>query len=292
MNFDAIGTHWVIDVYDGVISPELERKIMERIEAFDRAYSRFRDDSLVTTMSQTAGEYVLPDDAYEMFSLYRKMYDITNGQFTPLIGQALVDAGYDAKYSLVQQKDLITPPKWDDVLEFLHEGDTSKLIIKKPVLLDFGAAGKGYLIDIIAGVLDDNGVHSYCLEAGGDIIHRSQKNNIAGEAITVGLEHPDDTSQAIGTILLLNKSLCGSAGNRRAWGNFHHIINPTTLSSPRHIKALWVIADTTILADALTTALYFVRPETLRTKFHFEYLIVNDDYSFNKSEGFAAEMFI
>jgi thiamine biosynthesis lipoprotein len=161
------------------------------------------------------------------------------------------------------------------------------LMMKKPALLDVGAAGKGYLIDLVADVIGAHGISTFLIDAGGDILHRSAR----GERIRVGFEHPDDTSQVIGVVALGDESIAGSAGNRRAWGNYHHIIDPDTLSSPTHIRATWAIAQTTLLSDMLTTALYFVDPKVLLPHFSFEYLILFEDLSIERSEGLDAEFF-
>lgn len=296
--FDAIGTHWVIDIEDSLSKEKehiLKNDIDERIRVFDMAYSRFREDSIVTAISRAPGRYVLPDDAEKMFAMYRTMYDLTHGQMTPLIGQTLVDAGYDAAYTLVQHKTLERPITWDDAITYSHPF----VDVRIPVLLDFGACGKGYLIDLVGEVIEKNGVNSYCVDAGGDMIYK----NTQSKPLIVGLEHPDMPrifkegsgelvdGQVIGMVSILNQSLCGSAGNRRSWANFNHIINPETLSSPRHIKAVWTISCDTITADALTTALYFVSASVLKKHFDFEYLILNDDNSFDKSDGFIANIF-
>ena len=284
--FEAIGTHWQIDIQDN-LSGEREvvllQKINERIADFDITYSRFRSDSLVTKMSKESGEFELPEDADLMMTLYKKMYDATSGLVTPLIGQVLVDAGYDAHYSLVP-KHLTKPKKWEDVIVWQNP----LLTLSEPTVLDFGAGGKGYLVDIVCEVIEEEGVESYCVDAGGDMNYK----NTVGEKLKVGLEHPDDTSMVIGVAEILDQSLCGSAGNRRKWGNFHHIINPNTLASTQDVVAVWTIADTTILADILTTGLFFVPPETLQQHFQFEYLIVYADYSMKKSVGFNAEIFV
>jgi len=148
-SFSAIGTHWQIDLDPSVPekqSSEIFKKIYERIEEFDRTYSRFRPDSLVTEISLQAGEYQLPADSALLLTLYRKLYDLTDGLFTPLVGQLLSDAGYDATYSL-QEKKLHPVPAWSNV----HTYHESILTTTEPVLLDFGAGGKGYLVDIISG---------------------------------------------------------------------------------------------------------------------------------------------
>lgn len=281
-SFEAIGTQWVIDVFDAISqekAKEIERAVHERIASFDATYSRFRSDSLVHKMSQKAGEYILPQDAELLLLLYETLYKLTKGAFTPLIGRTLEEAGYDASYSL-HTKRLHHPPEWNDVIDF----HPPKLRMKKPALLDIGACGKGYLIDLVGDVLQKYGITSYCIDAGGDILVKSEK------PIRVGLEHPENLKQVIGVATIKNQSICGSAGNRRKWGDFHHIIHPHILQSPDHILATWVVADTALLADALATCLYFVTPEKLQD-FDFQYVILYPDYSLKMSPDFPAEIY-
>ncbi|MEN9614361.1 MAG: hypothetical protein RLZZ347_668 [Candidatus Parcubacteria bacterium] len=284
-NFQAIGTTWQIDLYH-TLSLEEERRvfacIQERIAVFDQAYSRFRSDSIVTRMSQQAGVYTLPDDAQLMLSVYADLYTRTGGLFTPLVGNMLADAGYDAQYSLRQKKALEMPPSWDEALEYQHP----TLVIKKPILLDFGAGGKGYLVDLVGQVLEANGIFEYCVDAGGDMLHKNKT------PLRVGLENPENTKEVFGVCSLKDASLCGSAGNRRAWGNFTHIINPHTKTSPRDIIAVWVVAQTALIADALTTCLFFVDAHVLTDAYIFEYLLIRSDHSIEKSLNFSAELFV
>ncbi len=284
-SFEGIGTLWKIDIGKEHSSKEealLLDKIKQRIELFDKYYSRFRSDSLVTKMSKSEGEYTLPPDADKMISTYKKVYDITSGLVTPLIGQVLVDAGYDAEYSLVP-KTLVPPKKWDEVMEWHNP----VLKMKHSEILDFGAGGKGYLVDIVSELLESENIFDYCVDAGGDIRQRSSK----GESLLVGLEHPQDLESVVGQVSILNKSLCGSAGNRRQWADYNHVINPETLKSPKHILAIWTMAEDTLTADILTTALSFVSPEILQKHFTFEYFILNSDLTYLKSSGFNAELF-
>jgi FAD:protein FMN transferase len=282
--FEAIGTRWVIDVLTPV-STQTEQEVLiaihERIEAFDKTYSRFRADSVITKMSQKAGEYIVPNDATPLLSLYKELYSLTDGAFTPLIGKTLEEAGYDASYSLASKK-LHHPPRWEDVIIFLPP----KLQIKKSIVLDIGACGKGYLVDLVSELLVSFGITSYCIDAGGDILYKTDSE----KPIRVGLEHPENLKQVIGVAEILNQSICGSAGNRRKWGKYHHIIDPKTLQSPQHLLATWVIADTALIADALATCLYFVEPEKLQ-KFSFQYLMLYPDYSIKMSPDFPAEIY-
>jgi thiamine biosynthesis lipoprotein len=285
-SFEAIGTQWQIELLQPVPlqrQTSIQDHIKQRIATFDSHYSRFRDDSLVAQMAQHAGRYVLPADAQPLLDMYQKMYLLTDAMVTPLIGQALSDAGYNKNYSL-QPHTLQPSPPWDAVLDY----DFPSLRIKEPVLLDFGAAGKGYLVDLIAELLEVEGVKAFCINAGGDIWYQHPDNLL----LSVGLEHPDDPTQVIGIARLPSRTaLCGSAGNRRKWANFHHILNPKTLQSPTHIRALWVTADNCMVADAVAMALFFVPAARLEPWYTFEYAKVADDLSLDYSHIFPATFF-
>src|SRR5688500_2001585 len=101
LELEAIGTKWIIEckLTSGQSSAKLSANIKSLIEQFDKNYSRFRNDSWVYGISQKQGKYILPKDGKRMLDLYQKLYSLTEGKFTPLIGSALVEAGYDSEYS-------------------------------------------------------------------------------------------------------------------------------------------------------------------------------------------------
>jgi thiamine biosynthesis lipoprotein len=234
-------------------------------------------------MSKSVGVYTLPEDAKNLLNTYEQFYQATNGSVTPLIGDTMEQAGYDTNYSLVAG-DLTSPPTWGDSLHYEYPN----LEIKNPVMLDFGAAGKGYLTDIIGELLKSFGVTSFCIDAGGDILQQSEDNQF----LEIGLENPSDTTQVIGIVKINNQSLCASAGNRRKWEGFTHIIDPHTKTSPENILATWVIAKTGLLADGLSTCLFFTNGKQLQSQFNFEYLILYKDHSIESSKQFNAELFL
>jgi len=284
--FEAIGTKWVIDINNKLSSEEeafLLKKIEGRIREFDLIYSRFKSESKIMQIAG-GGEVELPEDADKMFSLYKKVYDITLGLVTPLVGRTLSDMGYDSEYSLQTKTEIYKPLSWNEVVDW----NPPILVLKRPAVLDFGAGGKGYLVDIVSELLEAEGVTDYCVDAGGDIRQRSTTE----QSLKVGLENPHNTKQVLGILNLQNKSICASASNRRAWGSHHHIVNPETLKPTSEVIAVWVVADRTMLADILATALFFVTPEKLQKYFTFEYLVMYLDNKIVKSDGFYAELFI
>jgi FAD:protein FMN transferase len=284
LDFEAIGTVWSIEVPvlpEDVTEQQIGEAVSRRIEEFDKTYSRFKNDSWITK-ARKPGIYQLPNDIGPLLSVYRKLYDVTNGLFTPLIGSALEQAGYDVGYSLVPKS--ITPvPSWNESLRV----SANQLEVKKPVVLDFGAGGKGYLVDIVAGVLTSFGVESFCVDAGGDIVYQNKNNT----SLEVGLEHPEKFDEVIGVVKLLNGSLCGSAGNRRKWNGYHHIINPRTRTSSKERIASWVVTSSGLVADSLATALLLTSARNLAPHFNFEYAVIHEDYTLEKSAYFPATFF-
>lgn len=265
--FKAIGTSWKIEIYDD-LSPsghkEIKLAIDRRIDQFDQIYSRFRPDSLVSQIAKSPGKYQFPDDSVELFKLYRTAYELTVGLVTPLIGGMMADAGYDRDYSF-KQRPIRTVPDWDEVMSF--SGTT--LTTRQPVQLDFGAAGKGYLVDLVGEVLERHGYRQYLVNAGGDMRHRGRS------PLRVGLEDPTDSTKAIGVFELRNKSLCASATNRRRWGDYHHVMDPAAQKSTDRVVATWAVADTTALADMAATALFFSTPDQLHQLGSFEYALID-----------------
>jgi thiamine biosynthesis lipoprotein len=286
-SFQAIGTRWDITLAESLPDAEWQQlldTLRARIDQFDKVYSRFRSDSLVTQMAHAAGRYELPADAFALLKCYEALYRATNGRLTPLIGQVMVESGYDAAYSLQPKAGILqSPPRWEEVLSY----DTEGLVLHQPALLDFGAAGKGYLVDLVSDVLQAAGHKSYLIDAGGDILHRSR----AGDELKAGLENPFDTSEAIGVVSLKNQSLCASAGSKRRWAGWHHIIDPVSLTSPENVVATWVLADSTMLADGLATALFFTDPEILRMRFDFSYALLDADKGVRYAKDFPVTLF-
>lgn len=279
--FSALGTEWSVET-ETPLTAATKRTLRERLAVFDATYSRFLNDSLVTTISKSPGTYTLPADAPTLFSFYYRLYKATDGAVTPLVGNLLSDLGYDASYSLQPKSRRRAVPTWDDCLQW--NGRT--LTVTRPVLLDFGAAGKGYAADIVAKLLIATGHHSYVVDASGDIVCHGP-----GVQERIGLEDPRDPTRIIGVTTIHNASLCASATNRRTWGNgLHHVVDPFAAAPTMRIAATWVVAANGLTADGLATALFLTEPAALQ-EFSFEYVRLFTDGSIDYSPGFPGELY-
>ena len=278
-DFDAIGTRWRIDTAEPL--PAHVRATAEGVvDEYDRAFSRFRADSLVRRHAVAGGTAVYPDAAGPLFALYGRVERVTGGRTTPLIGASLERLGYDADYSLVPHGEPLPAPA----------GMTATgpiVTLSEPALIDVGAAGKGQLVDLVADAIAAAGVPAATVDAGGDLRHD-------GDGLLVALEHPDDPELAVGVVEVggARRAIAGSAVNRRAWGDgLHHVLDATTGRPVRDVAATWAITGDAMSADLLATALFFVPGERLEQDFDLDWVRVLDDGGIQRSVALRGEVF-
>jgi thiamine biosynthesis lipoprotein len=153
-------------------------------------------------------------------------------------------------------------------------------------VIDVGAAGKGYLVDIVSGILREAGFARFVVDGSGDIRHTGECS------VRIGLEHPFDPRLVIGVANLQNRALCASAVTRRAWGDgLHHTLDARTGVPARDVVATWVVADEAATADGLATALFFTGAEDLARAFRFSYVRMFADGRAEISRNFDGEIF-
>ena len=282
--FEAIGTAWEIETAEP-LPPTVQDAVAAHIDAYDRAWSRFRDDSLVSRIGREAGSWRLPPEAEPLLALYRELYDATDGRMSPLVARSLDRLGYGPGMPLRPSGAPIAAPRWEDAIAW----DGTTLQAPRPVVLDVGAAGKGQLVDLVVGVLAEHGVQDALVDASGDL--RRAASAADPGTVRIGLEHPGDPTRVVGVAELGVGALCASAINRRAWGDgLHHVLDATTGMSVGRVAATWVLADTAVVADGVATALFLTEPERIPSTLGFEFARIVGG-RIECSPGFPGEVF-
>ncbi|RSX50030.1 ApbE family [Bifidobacterium callimiconis] len=170
------------------ITSSLHDRMASRIDEFERALSRFREDSTVSAMARSphGGRFEFPDFTRPLFAFYDRMFAATEGAIDPCVGEDLTRLGYDANLTFRMESGAFAHlgrehgrATWDSVRR-----DGTTLVTTGPVRLDFGAAGKGYMVDLLGEMLerydrerleehgdDRNGTEPlrYVIDAGGDL---------------------------------------------------------------------------------------------------------------------------
>ena len=218
------------------------------------------------------------------------------------------------------QTDVQTRPlSWDDLArEAAHRPvwgrdvrrtGRAALVTDRPIRLDFGACGKGYLVDLIAGMLMEE-TGGFLIDAGGDLRIRTDTagHEDTAEPITIGMEDPADPTRAVGVAHVADGSFCASAPSRRHWRiggpdgrpmEVHHLVNALDGQPARDVAATWAFVagpagkapkttepHPTAAADGLATALFVANPSALRAAFAYDCAILNADRTARQSPGF------
>jgi thiamine biosynthesis lipoprotein len=255
--------------------------VLERVERYDRTWSRFREDSLVSAVARTPGRHPFPPEGGELLALYRALYEATDGAVSPLVARSLEALGYDSHYTL-RAGGAVPTPAWDDAVAW----DGEALTTVNPVLLDVGAAGKGQLVDLVGEELEFHGIRDYLIDASGDMLHRGS------DVVRVALENPAATEKAIGVAELSGQALCSSASNRRAWApGVHHVVDARTGLSTETVIATWALAPSALAADGIATALFFTDPARLLAVAPFDYVRMFRTGRIERSASFPGEVF-
>lgn len=279
--FDAIGTRWHVET-DAPLGAAVVARVQAVVSEFDRVWSRFRDDSVVTALGRNGGTVPAPPDAAEMLDVYAELDAATGGAVNPLVGESLARLGYDARYSLVAGDPRRAPADWRDRLTWSR----GQLALGAPAVIDVGALGKGRLVDLVLAVIIESGARDAVVDASGDMAVR-------GAPQRVGLEHPFDARRAIGVIEVEDAALCASGTARRAWGDgLHHVLDARTGTPVQAFAATWAVASTAMRADALATALFFEGGPELAAAWDAQWVRMRTDGRVEWSPGCTAELFL
>ncbi len=150
--------------------------------------------------------------------------------------------------------------------DLILDEESSTVFFADPALkLDLGAIAKGYATEKVAQVLEESGLTSFILNAGGNV--RVGAAPLDGRASwSVGLQDPDATQDQYFAVLNVNQLAVVTSGDyqRFFWLDgvrYAHIISPETLEPAREHRSVSVICPSSTLADWLSTAL-FILPQT------------------------------
>lgn len=206
---------------------------------------------------------VVSKDLWSMIQMCDEWHRWSNGAF---------DAALGAITRLRRQRKLALASQWEEARRKsgwkLLELDADKRAIRfktAGVRFDFGAIGKGWVVDRIAEKLVELGIERYVVNASGNMRIGKAPKDSTGWPIAIDV--PPANDQDSGTELIRNRiSQCGIATSGDRWqrfpnasgeakGNYtSHILDPTTNKGIAGRQSVTIIAENAVDADAAATA--------------------------------------
>ena len=133
---------------------------------------------------------------------------------------------------------------------------------KPGVKVSLGGIAKGYAVDRAVKLLDDAGLVTFFVQAGGDLFARGKKPD--GTEWSAGIRDP--RGPAPFAVLPLTDHAFSTAGDyERAYvvdgKRYHHIIDPRTGRPATASRSVTIWAKTALLADEIDDAVFILGPE-------------------------------
>ena len=259
---EAQGTYYNIAYYDSQ-HRNLQPQIDSLLNDFDQTASLWEENSIIRKANrheETTTNAVFDD----LLSLSLEMEEYSQGAFNCKIGALVNLYGFGFK-----NRDDVTDSQIDSLLNLIHHsecsitrsGNTTQIRLPEGVELDFNAIAQGYAVDLLAQLFDKEGIQSYLIDIGGEVIAKGAKPD--GTAWAVGIEKPAKSkysSQEIETAIALRDQSVVTSGNYRKYYEkdgvrYSHTINPATGRPVNHsLLSVSVVSHKAWYADAMATA--------------------------------------
>ena len=225
---------------------------------YEEKLSYYEEGSLISKINLSKGEKLnIDEDLYELLKTGNYFYENTEGRYDLSIG--LLSDLWDIYQGLVPSEEKI-----QSALNFTGfnriEFNQNQIILPEGMKINLGSIAKGYVVDKLAEYFTNQEITSYLINAGGDL-------RIKGLGKTlIGIQHPrKDHGEIIDKIFIDDKAVVTSGDYERYFekdGNrYHHLLDARTGYPAKECISVTAIADNTMLADALSTAVFLMPVE-------------------------------
>lgn len=270
-NHPALGSYFWIEVFEDLpneIIQEIREYIEKEIFIFESLYSRFKRDSLVTKLNSERFLDNPPSDLISMINFSQEIANLTNNTFNICLGSHLDNSGYDSMLSFEEK---LSEPEIIPMNEAIKIFENQIFLVGNSKV-DLGGIGKGFLVDKISKILKNKfHIKYFLINGGGDIFVTSNNEN----PVEISLQNPVNADEFIGSIFLMNQSICGSSPHKRKWygsitqKEYTHIIDP---SNKNKLNSSFVSGSSAVLCDSLATVLC-IDEDVLENYPHVDYLV-------------------
>ncbi len=255
--------------------------IKERFEELHKLYDKFNSYegiNNIKTINDNAGkEPVKVEKEIIDMLVFSKEWYYKAGEETNIAIGKVVDIWHDYTEAGNRDPENAKLPPMEDLKEAAKSIDIDKIIIDEEnstvyledseMMLDVGAVAKGYATELVALEIEEKGLKSALISAGGNIRAIGKPLDNLRERWGVGIKNPDEEliktdSNLLETVFVRDASVVTSGDYERYFTvdgkNYHHIIDPHTLMPGDHYRAITIVTPDSGLADFLSTSVFLL----------------------------------
>ena len=242
---------------------DYHEEIKQLFKEFDGSLSMFNDTSIITRMNNCDTSVVANRYFRHVFTKAMEVSEATGGAFDITVAPLVNLWGFGFKNS-----DNVSQAAIDSILQFVgyktvHLDEEGHLHKDDPrTIMDASSIAKGYMSDVVADFLREQGVENYMVEIGGEVALNGV--NPKGSRWSIGINKPTDDSTQVNSelqdILYMSEGGVATSGNYRNFyykdgKKYAHTIDPHTgYPIQQDILSSTVIARDCMTADAYATA--------------------------------------
>jgi thiamine biosynthesis lipoprotein len=268
-------THFLMDtvvrvsVYDKRLS---EKKIGEAIDRVFRVMEKIEaqasihvDTSEVFRVVEKSGKSAVRVSP-EIFWLLKKSLEVSDktwGAFDVSVGVVKDLWGFDTDHPSVPDSMAVQSllPKVN--YREIALQDSEVFLRQSGMRIDLGGVAKGYIIDQGIRILQEEGIRSGLVEAGGDL--RVFGTHPDRKVWRIGIRHPRGEEGELFGVLETDAVGIATSGDYeryfvREGKRYHHILDPKTGFPSNRCISVTVVAECALLADAYATAVFVLGP--------------------------------
>jgi FAD:protein FMN transferase len=259
----TMGTTYTVKIVDedldnATIRSQIEREL-KRVNGLMSTYDRHSELSTFNR-APVSVPFKVSQDTLEVLKLSAEIYANSEGAFDVTVGPLvnLWGFGPEASRDDVPQDDEIEAAMRRTGFDLLRLGD-GWLSKDRDIYVDLSAIAKGFAVDRLALILEDQDVDNYLVEIGGEL--RARGTNDQGRPWTIAVEKPDNLSRSVFRTLPLRDMSMATSGDYRNYfevdgARYSHTINPRTGRPVTHnVASVTVLAPSAAIADGYATAI-------------------------------------
>lgn len=237
----------------------------EEIDRLTMSMNRFDASSPLARLNSEGCLSDAPPELAEVVGRSLQYYRVTRGTFDISV-KPVVDL-FKEKFSK-KANGVPSDRELRGALDLVGSGQ----IALKGRSVSFGRSGmgitldgvaKGYIVDRASKVLSEHKIQNHLINAGGDI--RTMGVRKDKKPWTVAIQDPLKKKQ-YPDIIQMTEGAIATSGNYEVYFDrekmFHHIVDPRTGLSPLLSESVSVTAQKAVDADALSTSVFVMNPET------------------------------
>lgn len=290
-SFFAMDTYMTITAY-GENAETALNQAEERVTELEKTWSVTDENSEIYAVNHSGGGNVhVSSETAELLDFSLDISEVTDGALDCTMYPVLTEWGFTTGNYKIPTDKKISELLENTGYEKIDLNENS-VTVPENMQIDLGAVGKGYTGDLIADILQENGIKSALLDLGGNIQTIGTKPD--GTDWKLGLRSPFDEG-SFATLEVSDCAVITSGGYERYFTGddgetYWHILDPET-GKPAHsgLVSVTIVGKEGRLCDALSTSLFVMgldkATELWKQRDDFEMVLVTENGEIYVTEG-------